>query len=117
MIIRLVKWWGNFEETYKAINELIQFLDISAEEREIDESQKQYLIDTREEKRWRKHPDSNIPLEISSWGCVYRPAFIDSKNCIREGRLLNLSTNQKGSIGINFIRDGKRKQLSVIKLM
>ncbi len=35
-----------YEETYKAINELIQFLDIPAEEREIDESQKQYLIDT-----------------------------------------------------------------------
>ncbi|HDR7839258.1 TPA: hypothetical protein QCY33_005585 [Bacillus toyonensis] len=104
-------------ETYKAINELIQFLDIPAEEREIEESQKQYLIDTQEEERWRKHPNPDYPLEISSWGRVYRPAFIDPKNCIREGKMLNLSSNQGGSVGINFIRDGKRRRLSVSKLM
>lgn len=104
-------------ETYKVINELIQFLDIPAEEREFDESQKQYLIDNQEEECWRKNLDLNIPLEIFSWGRVYHPAFIDLKNCIREGKLLNLSSNHNGNIGMNFMRDGRRKRLSVGKLM
>ncbi|MEH6848546.1 hypothetical protein [Bacillus pseudomycoides] len=102
-------------ETYKAINELINFLDIPENEREFDESQKEYIVATQDEERWRKHPI--LPLEISSWGRVYRPAFIDSKNCIREGRLLNLSTNQRGTVQINFKRDGKLKRLTVRKLI
>ncbi|HGH7183261.1 TPA: hypothetical protein ACJMKL_005577 [Bacillus luti] len=103
-------------EVYKAINELVDLLNIPAEERELDESQKQYIIDTQEEERWRKHPE--LPLEISSWGRVYRPAFVDSGNSILEGKLLRLSANQKGSVGINFKRDGKQnRRLTVSKLM
>ncbi|QWH15210.1 hypothetical protein EXW38_28525 (plasmid) [Bacillus mycoides] len=104
-------------EFYKTVNELIQLLDIPENERELDEEQKQYMISTQEEERWRKHPNPDLPLEISSWGRVYRPAFIDSKNCIREGRLLNLSANQSGVVGITFKRDGKRKRYTVRKLI
>ncbi|MGH1163356.1 hypothetical protein HRG49_13230 [Enterococcus faecalis] len=102
-------------EFYKTVNELIQLLDIPENERELDEEQKQYMVATQEEECWRKHP--SLPLEISSWGRVYRPAFIDSKNCIREGRLLNLSANQSGVVGITFKRDSKRKRFTVRKLI
>jgi len=104
-------------EFYKTVNELIQLLDIPENERELDEEQKQYMVATQEEEHWRKHPNPNLPLEISSWGRVYRPAFIDSKNCIREGRLLNLSANQSGVVGITFKRDSKRKRFTVRKLI
>ncbi|MES5896924.1 hypothetical protein [Bacillus cereus group sp. RP43] len=104
------------DEAYKVINLLIPFLNIPENEREIDESQKQYFISTQEPELWRKHP--SLPLEISSWGRVYRLAFIDAANCIREGKMLNLSDNKKGSVAINFKRDGKpNKRLNVRKLI
>ncbi|MED2185344.1 hypothetical protein [Bacillus wiedmannii] len=103
-------------EIYKAINELVDLLNIPEGEREIDEKQKQYIVATQEEERWRKHP--SLPLEISSWGRVYRPAFVDSGNSILEGKLLSLSANQKGSVGVNFKRDCKpTKRFTVRKLM
>ncbi|OQR53433.1 hypothetical protein [Bacillus sp. CDB3] len=103
-------------EVYKAINELVDLLNIPAEERELDEKQKQFMVVTQEEEHWRKHP--TLPLEISSWGRVYRPAFVDIGNSILEGNLLSLSANQKGSVGINFKRDGKpTKRYTVSKLM
>lgn len=104
------------DEAYKMINLLIPFLNDPQNEREIDESQKQYFITTQEPEVWRKHPE--LPLEISSWGRVYRLAFIDAANCIREGKMLNLSDNNKGHIVINFKRDGKpNKRLNVRKLI
>ncbi|PEC65621.1 hypothetical protein [Bacillus toyonensis] len=103
-------------EVYKAIYELVDLLNIPADERELDDKQKQYLVDTQEEERWRKHPE--LPLEISSWGRVYRPAFVDSGNSILEGKLLSLSANQQGVVGVNFKRDGKpTKRFTVRKLM
>lgn len=103
-------------DKYRAINELIILLNIPENEREIDESQKQYIITTQEPEHWRKHP--NLPLEISSWGRVYRPAFVDSMNRIHEGKMLSLSSNQKGTIQINFKRDCKgTKKFTVRKLM
>lgn len=104
------------DEAYKMIELLIPFLNDLQNEREIDESQRQYFITTQEPEVWCKHPE--LPLEISSWGRVYRLAFIDAANCIREGKMLNLSANNKGSIGINFKRDGKpNKRLNVRKLI
>lgn len=103
------------DEAYKMINLLIPFLNDPQNEREIDESQKQYFINTQDPERWKKHPE--LPLEISSWGRVYRPAFIDSLNCIREGKMLNLSATQRGIVQINFKRDGQRKKFTVHKLI
>ncbi|PEM58656.1 hypothetical protein [Bacillus toyonensis] len=104
------------DEAYKMINLLIPFLNDPQNEREIDETQRQYFITTQEPEVWRKHP--KLPLEISSWGRVYRLAFIDIANCIYEGKMLKLSSNQKGNIGINFKRDGEsNKRLTVRKLV
>ncbi|PGQ42032.1 hypothetical protein COA05_06000 [Bacillus thuringiensis] len=90
------------DEAYKMIHLLIPLLNDPQSEREIDESKSLYFITTQEFEVWRKHPE--LPLEISSWGRVYRLVFIDIANCIYEGKMLKLSANQKGSVAINFKR-------------